>query len=57
MVVVAKLVAMVPINREVKVRGGPIRGQYSTSFDAENDFVLNSHIIAEHQNKLNSNMR
>ena len=35
----------VTINREVKVPGGPMRGGYSTNFDAENDFVLNPHIL------------
>ena len=34
------------INREVIVRGGPMSGGYSTSVDAENDFILNSHILA-----------
>ena len=32
------------INREVIVRGGPMSGGYSTFIDAENDFILNSHI-------------
>ena len=41
------LVTEVTIYREVKVRGGPMRGGFSTRFDAENDFVLNSHILAE----------
>ena len=41
------LVTEVTISRTVKVRGGPMRGGYSTSFDAENDFVLNSQILAE----------
>ena len=35
------------INREVIVRGGPMSGGYSTSIDAENDFILNSHILAK----------
>ena len=45
------------INREVIVRGGPMSGGYSTSIDAENDFILNSHILAklrkEFKNKMN----
>ena len=40
----------------MKVRGGPMGG-FSTSFDAENDFVLNSHILAELRKKLKSKMR
>ena len=45
------------INREVIVRGGPMSGGYSTSIDAENDFILDSHILAklrkEFKNKMN----
>ena len=45
------------INREVIVRDGPMRGGYSTSIDAENDLILNSHILAklkkEFKNKIN----
>ena len=51
------LVTEVTINREVKVRGGPMRGGYSTSFDAENDFVLNSHILAKLLKELKGKMR
>ena len=32
------LVTQFTINKEVKVRGGPMRGGYSISFDVENDF-------------------
>ena len=32
-------------------------GGYGTSFDAENDFVLNFHISAEFRKELKSNMR
>ena len=32
-------------------------GGYSTSFDAENDVVLNSHILAEFRKELKSKMR
>ena len=35
------------INTEVNVRGDPMRGGYSTSIDAENDFILNSHILVK----------
>ena len=35
------------INREVNVRAGTMIGGYITSFDAENDFILNSHILAK----------
>ena len=34
-----------------------MRGGYSASFDAENDFVLNSHILAELQKELKSKIR
>ena len=50
------LVTEVTINREVKIRGWPMRGEYSTSFDAENYFVLNSHILAELRKELKSKM-
>ena len=32
-------------------------GGYSTSFDAENGFVLNSHILAELRKELKSKMK
>ena len=45
------------INTEVIVRGGPMSAGYSTSIDAENHFILNSHILAklrkEFKNKMN----
>ena len=47
----------VTIYREIKVRGGTILEGYTTSFDAENDFVLNSHILGELREKLRSKMR
>ena len=34
-----------------------MRGGFSTRFDAVNDFVLNSHILAELRKKLKSKMR
>ena len=42
------LVTEVTINREVKVRGGSMRGRCSTAINAQNDFILNSQI----QNKI-----
>ena len=36
-----------PINREFIVRGGPTSGGHSTYIDAENCFILNSHIQAK----------
>ena len=45
------------INREVNVRGSPMSGGYSSTIDAENDFILNSNIRAklrkEFKNKMN----
>ena len=46
------LVKEVTISIEVKVCGGQLRGGYSTSFYAENNFDLNSHIIAELRKEL-----
>ena len=43
----ADLVNEETINGEVTVRGGPMSGGYSTSIDAENGFILNSHILAK----------
>ena len=40
------LVTEVAINREVNVTGGPIRGGYSASMNAEN-FILNSHMLSK----------
>ena len=34
-----------------------MKGGYSTSFDEENDFVLNSHILAELRKELKSKIR
>ena len=36
----------VTINREVKVRGGPLQGGYSTSLKAEDNFIKTSHLMA-----------
>ena len=57
MTITGDLVNEETINREVIVRGGPMSGGYSTSIDAENDFILNSHMLAklrkEFKNKMN----
>ena len=34
-----------------------MRGRYSTSFDAENDYDLKSHILAEPRKELKRKMR
>ena len=44
------------INGEVIVRGGPMSGSYSTSTDAENSFILNSHILAKLRKELKNKM-
>ena len=46
------LVTEVAINREVKVCEGPLRGGYCTGSNAWNDFVFNSHILAELRKEL-----
>ena len=43
MTIQGDLVNEVTINRDVKVSGSIIKGGYSNSIDAENDFILNSH--------------
>ena len=48
------LVTNVTINRELKVHGGPTTGGYKISFDAENDFVLNSHPAGIYLFKVNN---
>ena len=57
MIITGDLVNEETINREVIVRGGLMSGGYSTSIDVENDFILNSHILAkfrkEFENKMN----
>lgn len=37
----------VTVNREVKVRGGPLHGGYSTSLKAEDAFIKTSHLMAK----------
>ena len=41
------LINKATIGGEVNVRGAPRSGGYSTSIDAGNDFILNSHILAK----------
>ena len=40
------LVTEVTANREVKIRGGRMRDGYSTSVEAVDDFILNTHALA-----------
>ena len=35
------------INREIIVKGGPMSSSYNSAIDAENDFILNSHILVK----------
>ena len=41
------LVTEVTVNREVKIRGGLMRGGYSTSVETVDDFILNTHALAK----------
>ena len=41
------LIIQTTVNREVKVRGGPMQGRYSTDVDAMNIFVKNKHLLAK----------
>ena len=50
------LVTEVTVNREVKIRGGPMRGGYSTSGDAVDDFVLTTHSLAKLRSALKNKM-
>ena len=50
------LVKEVTINMEVKVCRGQMREGYSTSYDAESNFDLKSHIIAELRKELKNKM-
>ena len=40
------LIAETTVNREAKVRGGPMQGRYSTVLCAMNIFAKNSHLLA-----------
>ena len=46
------LITETTINREVKVRGGPMRGGYSTSFEVNDAFIKTSHLMAKIRGKL-----
>ena len=46
------LITETTINREVKVRGGPMRGGYSTSEENTDAFIKTSHIMATVRSKL-----
>ena len=50
------LVTEATVNREVKIRGGPMRGGHSTSVEAVGDFVLNTHVIAKLRRTLKNKM-
>ena len=41
------LIIETPVNREVKVLGGPMQGGCSTDLDAMNIFVKNSYLLAK----------
>ena len=41
------LITEITINREVKVRGGPMQGGYSTSEQTTDTFIKTSHIMAK----------
>ena len=45
------------INREVNVRGVSKSGSYSTCIDVENNFILNSHILAKFEKKFKNKMK
>ena len=44
------------INREVNVRFHPMSGGYSTAIDAENDFIVNFHILSKLRKEFKSKM-
>ena len=44
------------INREVKVRGGPMQGGYSTNIGSMNKFVRTSHLMAKVTSALNEKL-
>ena len=46
------LIIEMTVNREVKFRGGPMKGGYSIDLDAMNIFVKNSHLLAKLQSAL-----
>ena len=50
------LVTEVTVNREVKIRSGHMRGSYSTTLEAVDDFILNTHALAKLRRGLKSRM-
>ena len=46
------LITETTINREVKVRGGPMRGGYSTSLPNTDTFIKTSHLMAKIRRKM-----
>ena len=44
------------INREVKVRGGPMQGGYSTNIESMNKFVKTSHLMAKVRSTFNEKL-
>ena len=38
----------------IEVWGGPLRGGYCSSVDADNDFILNNHTLAKLRKELNN---
>ena len=47
MTITGDLVTEVTVNRELKICGGPMHGGYSTSVEAIDDFILNTHALAK----------
>ena len=54
--ILGDLVAEVNVNRGVKIRGGPMRDDYSISVEAVDDFNLNTHDLAKLQHALKNRM-
>lgn len=50
------LITEMTVKRDVKIRGGPMRGGYSTSLEATDDFVLNTHLLAKLRASLKQKM-
>ena len=46
------LITEVSINREVKVRSGPVMSGYSTSDKTDDAFIKTSHVMAKIRSKL-----
>ena len=50
------LIIETTINRDVKVRGRPMQGGYSTSLPASDAFIKNTHLIAKLCSPLNQKL-